>query len=264
MLSPTEITELEKKVSRYRLKKYSRYGMLCSIFISAIGIFFSVYWIKQTNVVFFHNDTAVVTPTMSTAIEKTMPVISAEFNESASKNIPGEPLLLKTPNILAEKVLPKKELPLPSEEDAFTKISTSNNTIQHTNKEDNIDTSVLAPPPLLEETKQKGIIKIESQEINSIQYLKEKFEKTHNIIFALMLSEEYYLSKDYPQSNKWALIANQLDSENEKSWIWFAKSKVKLGQKDDAVVALKAYLKNNKSKAAQTLLNQILLGEINE
>ena len=73
-----------------------------------------------------------------------------------------------------------------------------------------------------------------------------------------------YTTKNYTESSKWALIANQLDPDSEKSWLWFAKSKLKLGQKEDAIVALKAYLKTNKSKAAQTLLNQISLGEINE
>lgn len=128
-------------------------------------------------------------------------------------------------------------------------------------KEEKIDTALL-PPPLLEDPKPKGVIKIETHEVNSIQYLKEKFEKTHNITFALMLAEEYYLAKNYAESNKWALIANNMDSENEKSWLWFAKSKIKLGHKDDAAVALKAYLKNNKSQAAQSLLNQITMGEI--
>ncbi|MCD8544732.1 MAG: M28 family metallopeptidase [Sulfurospirillum cavolei] len=114
------------------------------------------------------------------------------------------------------------------------------------NKEEQIDATLLPPPPPLEESKTKGVIKIESKEINSISYLKEKFDTTHNIVFALMLAEEYYLSKNYVESNKWALIANNLDAENEKSWIWFAKSKVKLGQKEDAILALKTYLKKHK------------------
>ncbi len=139
----------------------------------------------------------------------------------------------------------------------------SKDKVLYRSTDETIDTSILAPPPA-EDIKPKGVIKIESQEMNSIHYLKDKFEKTNNIIFALMLAEEYYLAQDYTQSNKWALIANQLDADNEKSWLWFAKSKVKLGQKEDAIVALKAYIKNNKSKTAQTLLNQIYLGEIHE
>ena len=56
-------------------------------------------------------------------------------------------------------------------------------------------------------------------------------------------------------------IANNIDTENEKSWILFAKSKVKLGQKNDAILALKTYLKSNKSQSIQSLLNQIMVGE---
>ena len=97
--------------------------------------------------------------------------------------------------------------------------------------------------------------------MNSIEYLKEKYEKTHSIVYALMLSEEYYLTKNYQESNKWAIISNNLDAENEKSWILFAKTKVKLGRKDDAITALRAYVKNNKSQAAQALLNQLIIGE---
>jgi len=77
-----------------------------------------------------------------------------------------------------------------------------------------------------------------------------------------MLAEEYYLNKNYNESNKWALIANNIDAGNEKSWLWFAKSKYKLGHKDDAILALKAYLKNNKSSAVESLLNQITVGEM--
>ena len=127
-------------------------------------------------------------------------------------------------------------------------------------KEDKIDT-LLLPPPLLEDQKPKGIIKIETQEVNSIKYLKERFEKSHNIIYALMLAEEYYLSKNYQDSNKWSIIANTIDADNEKSWILFAKSKLKLGHKQDAISALEAYLKNNKSKVVQNLLTQIMSGE---
>jgi predicted Zn-dependent protease len=121
---------------------------------------------------------------------------------------------------------------------------------------------LLLPPPLLDEDKPKGFIKIETQEVNSIKYLKERFDKSHNIIFALMLADEYYIAKNYQESNKWAIIANTIDADNEKSWILFAKSKVKLGKKEDAISALEAYLKNNKAnKVVQSVLNRILSGE---
>lgn len=265
MLSPSEIAELEKKVFRYRIKKHLRYGVFILFLLGILLISLSFYFIKKEPYVSIQEEIIIPKQASSHVQEPLLPL--AQATQESSKDVFEETLLLKSPNVLAEKAPLKKELPLPSEEDILTKPTPSNIASQETtfyrNTDESIDTSVLAPP-LLEDIKQKGMVKIESQEINSIHYLKEKFEKTNNIIFALMLAEEYYLSKDYVQSNKWALIANQLDADNEKSWLWFAKSKVKLGQKEDAIVALKAYIKNNKSKAAQTLLNQIHLGEMNE
>ncbi len=265
MLNASEIAELEKKVFHYRMKKYLRYGIVILLLLSLFGISFSFYLIKQEPLLSVQDDSMV--PKQQSSHIQEPPLLPVQMNPSSAQGFFEETLLLKSPNILAEKMPLKKELPLPIEEEILTKTTPSNIASQETtfyrNTDESIDTSVLAPP-LLEDIKQKGMVKIESQEINSVHYLKEKFEKTNNIIFALMLAEEYYLSKDYVQSNKWALIANQLDADNEKSWLWFAKSKVKLGQKEDAIVALKAYIKNNKSKAAQTLLNQIHLGEIHE
>lgn len=266
MLSSSEILELEKKVFRYRIKKHLRYGVIIILFLTILGISLSFYYIKKEP--FLNIQENIIAPKQPSSHIEELPLSPLlQTPPENSKNILEETLFLQSPNPLTEKTSRKKELTLPVEEDISTKITPSNIASQETtfyrNIDEGIDTSVLAPP-LLEDIKQKGMIKIESQEINSIHYLKEKFEKTNNIIFALMLAEEYYLSKDYIQSNKWALIANQLDADNEKSWLWFAKSKVKLGQKEDAIVALKAYIKNNKSKAAQTLLNQIHLGEIHE
>ena len=261
MLSSSEILELEKKVFRYRIKKHLRYGVVIILLLTILGISLSFYFIKKEP--FLSVEENIVAPKQpSSHIEELPPSPLLQAPPENSKNILEETLFLKSPNPLTEKISLKKELPLPSEEDILPK-TTHQETTFYRKIDEGIDTSVLAPP-LLEDIKQRGMVKIESQEINSIHYLKEKFEKTNNIIFALMLAEEYYFSKDYTQSNKWALIANQLDADNEKSWLWFAKSKVKLGQKEDAIVALKAYIKNNKSKAAQTLLNQIYLGETNE
>ncbi len=107
-------------------------------------------------------------------------------------------------------------------------------------------------------------IKIEMNDMNSVKYLKEKYNKTHNIIFALMLCEEYYSLKKYKESLKWSIIANDLDNQSERSWIWFAKSKYRLNQKDDAIRALKAYLKTNESDTIRFLLEKIQNGELDD
>ena len=110
----------------------------------------------------------------------------------------------------------------------------------------------------------KPKIKIEMQDIDSIRYLKSKYEKTHDINFALMLCEEFYSQKDYIASLKWSIIANDIDNQSEKSWIWFAKSKFRLGKKDDAIRALKAFLRTNTSNTAELLLKNIQNGSLND
>lgn len=295
MLSASEINELEKIFFKYRLKRTIRKSALF-IVIGLILVGVAIVYNEMTK----FETSAVVTQTIleeKTTTSAILPSVPQQKEEQiatqkddtvkdmspTTNTIPSqvgkdEPLMLKSPSVNIGKenrknnnyLLPPKQEEIKnfstnkdfSDEPVKKNTSKQEETFYRT-PEDKIDTAILAPPPL-EEIKPKGVIKIETHEVNSIQYLKEKFEKTNNIIFALMLAEEFYSTKNYTESSKWALIANQLDPDSEKSWIWFAKSKLKLGQKEDAIVALKAYLKTNKSKAAQTLLNQISLGEINE
>jgi len=287
MLSALEIVELERKVLRYRLKKRIHF-IIVSIVILSVGIIgFYIYPIilNYTNVpTKIQTSTETIKPIENNLTAVADPIIISESNNSINKDTPkvieegkeDQTLFLQLP-IISKNSVEKKASYIPDiiekKADIGVQEEELNNKILmrkmpsieeesfYRNKEDKVD-SALLPPPLLDEPKQKGIIKIETHEVNSIQYLKDKFEKTHNIVFALMLAEEYYSTKNYAESNKWALIANNVDPDSEKSWIWFAKSKIKLGHKEDAVLALQAYLKNNKSKAAQSLLNQISVGEV--
>ncbi len=301
MLSAYEIAELEKKVTTYRFKSQLRYIFFIALFIILLSGLFFLYFYSHTIVSFknnffsttFEKNTTEVLSTVSANEEnislssshlslqtqEVLPVINSIQTLSVQQEQP-QTLILKSPSVpvgnepkrnpssieipsveLVKQDFSQKE-PIRSTQDMLLPPSPKEDLL-YRNTEEGIDTSVLAPPHL-DEIKPKGMIKIESKEVNSIEYLKNKFEKTSNIIFALMLAEEYYTNKNYTESNKWALIANHIDADNEKSWLWFAKSKVKLGQKEDAIVALKAFLKTNKSQAAQTLLNKINLGEMNE
>lgn len=303
MLSTTEIVELEKKVFKYRLKQKIHYIVyLVLVFLSmAAGVYFHYnplntslkITITENNVSQTSKEIKEADQNLSqkqsliTTEEKNTTVASIEsaatniphIKNTAEESKPDETLMLHLPILkpsMAEKknhnahTASKNDIKqLPKEEEIENRVLMRKKALSpeenfYRSIEETISTGDIMSPPPLGEDKPKGVIKIETQEVNSIQYFKEKFEKTHNIIFALMLAEEYYLIKNYEQSNKWALIANGIDSENEKSWIWFAKSKVKLGKKEDAVVALKAYLKNHKSSTIQSILNQITLGEIND
>jgi hypothetical protein len=106
----------------------------------------------------------------------------------------------------------------------------------------------------------KPKIIISSKKIDKIKYLKERYNESGKAIYAIMISKEYYRKKMYKESLVWAATANGIDSSNEDSWIMFAKNKVKLNQKNDAINALKAYLKVNSSKKIKILLTNITNG----
>jgi len=109
-----------------------------------------------------------------------------------------------------------------------------------------------------EKKEKKRAIFIETQEVSSIKFLKSKFKTTNLPTYSIMISKRYFEQKKYKQALKWALITNELDSSNEDSWIIFAKSKVKLNQKEDAINALSEYLRTYDSQRAESILQQIL------
>jgi len=114
------------------------------------------------------------------------------------------------------------------------------------------------------QTKQENKIQInmEPSSADTTQYLKDKFDATGNIVFALMVSEEYYHMGQYNDSIRWALTANELDPKNERSWILFAQSKAKLDRPQEAIMALEEFLKTNNSGKIESLLIKLKRGTL--
>lgn len=103
-------------------------------------------------------------------------------------------------------------------------------------------------------------LKLEIQTTNSeisIKDLEVKFKKTKSDDIATLIAQRYYLSKDYQNSQKWALVANEINSDNQDSWEIFAKSKYKLGHKQDALKALKFYNEQARSQEIEMLIQDI-------
>lgn len=92
--------------------------------------------------------------------------------------------------------------------------------------------------------------------------LEKQFDASKDIALALILAEEYYHTNRYKKALKWSLIANEINSNNERSWIIFAKSYAKMGQKQRALKALRAYLElHPKSNEIKKLTINIIKGE---
>lgn len=93
--------------------------------------------------------------------------------------------------------------------------------------------------------------------VNSLKKLRKKFYATNDVKYAFAIVAQLMAAKKYQKALKWALIANELAPESAKSWMLFAKAKLKLGKKADAINVLQAYLKTYDSAKVSRFLKQI-------
>ncbi len=112
------------------------------------------------------------------------------------------------------------------------------------------------------EPKEKAKVMISSQKLGNLSFIKKKFYATNNVSFSNLISKKLYKSKKYQKALKWALISNEIDNENIDSWIMFAKAKVKLGKKEDAISALNSFLKRHESRKVEKLLSKISASKV--
>lgn len=101
---------------------------------------------------------------------------------------------------------------------------------------------------------------IETSSVNAYKDVAKRFEQTHDTDDSLFLARSYYNKKNYKQAEYWALQTNKVNGNIEESWLIFAKSKVKLGRKNEAIHILTNYVKKSNSVEAQSLLNKIKKG----
>lgn len=116
------------------------------------------------------------------------------------------------------------------------------------------------PPAVQEkdiEKKEKKNFNIRINSKNFIFHMKKRFKSNKNPQIALTIANFYFNKKDYYRSGYWALVANKIDRRLDESWIIFAKSKVKLGKKKEALRILNSYYHNNPSALILTLIGNI-------
>ena len=103
-------------------------------------------------------------------------------------------------------------------------------------------------------------VELKIKETTSIQAYKDvekRFYQSHDIDDALFLAKGYYKRKAYHKAAYWALETNKINSDIEESWLIFARSKIKLGKKEEAIHILKSYIKASNSPKARALLKRL-------
>jgi len=108
--------------------------------------------------------------------------------------------------------------------------------------------------------KKGGLVLSTKKSEKDLKDVIRRFKKNKNPALSLFIAKRYYELKKYQRSYNYALMTNEIDKEIDESWIIFAKSLVKLKQKELAILTLKSYLKTKKSTQAEILLRKIQAG----
>lgn len=271
MLDSNDFVELEKKYNLYQKKKNKKIYILVSILAACIlSLSIALVMINM------QNKDEILAKDNSKQIQKEqtqqVEISSSSIKQEPAKEEIKEPKKAPTPKIsdledtsqlqigelsLAPIAITKKSKPKPKIE----KKEVIPPPIEEKIVLNEQNTSIINEN-IINEPKEENKIQISTKEINSIDELKQKCDYTNNSHYCSALAEKLYEDKYYKDAIKYALKANSIDSENEKSWIIFAKSKAKLGHKNDAIKILQTYLNSSPSKQVEFILEEIKRGTL--
>ena len=256
------IPELEKKWLRYKIKSLLPYfAALVLFFIGAISGFYYVFHTKNDSKQplekkqktpsttklkqQIHNS---VQPTKETTPHTQKRVLQPSMNflhtiqENSSKISYHE-----------QKKYSKHATPAPATPQTIYK-----KTPPHTQKEKEKEQQQYTQKNIVD-TNQITIKRRDTK--NDIKEIIRRFKKNHNPALSLFVAKKYYELGEYKNAYNYALITNQINEDIEESWIIFAKSLVKLNQKQKAIKTLQEYVIFSHSSTAQILLHEIQSGK---
>lgn len=251
------IDELERKWLIYKIKSYIPHAIIAIIiFVIALVVFMVT------------NSESDKTPIADTSIKKiekveqepTSATSKTEQNsvnsiDDTSDKKPKENSLKTT---TVEKVIISPSFNFMNDIEKDTK----QKTIKRPTKKADVKKKIEIKPKVKEE-KNNIVINIGKEDTQKeIQDVIRRFKKTNSPVLSLFVARKYYELGDYTMAYNYALITNKIDSEIETSWLIFAKSLVKLNQKDKAIKTLKEYINHSHSSRARTLLDEILSGKM--
>ncbi len=120
------------------------------------------------------------------------------------------------------------------------------------------------PKPLAQAPKTKTTHKMIIQRENDMKDIQDviaRFKKNKNPALSLFVAKRYYAIGNYQQAYNYALITNEIDNSIEDSWLIFAKSLYKIGQKEMAIKTLQTYYDDSRSVKAKITLDQMKDGD---
>ncbi len=128
---------------------------------------------------------------------------------------------------------------------------------------EDIPTNSIHKTPVDEKPRKKVHLNIiETTSVSAYKDVAKRFSESHDTDDSLFLAKSYYGKGNYKKAEYWALQTNKVNQNIEESWLIFAKSKVKMGRKNEAINILTAYIKKSNSVQAKNLLYKIKKGTL--
>ncbi len=251
------VQELERKWIQYKIKSYSLY--IAIIVILTLLVPMVIFFFPKTLHVSDKNTTFLI-PKKSITSDRNHSVKRVELSHTET-NQTAEKLVLRPSLSFVDKMDTSSNTPPIQAPTAQTVKETAVKHVSPTKSSFEPPKTALKPTYTVKTVTNNKKINIQTHTMDDdLQDVAQRFKKTNNPTLGLFLAKKYYEMGQYDLSYNYALLTNQLDSKIDMSWIIFAKSLVKLGQKEKAITTLQSYSKNSHSKQALTLLDEIESG----
>ncbi len=264
------IHELEQQWIRYKLRTYAPW-MIAPLLIIVLFIFITYFLIPskteplatlQLSSTPTHNETII----SSSSVSSSSSSVPQEFTTSslqpqATVATFASPVLTPSLNFI-ERLNQKQEQ---------TSSSRGNPTIQA--KSPQVDSLIDAAPEYTQDVYTETIKPTvalppptfsigSNQDAGDIQEVVARFKLNKKPALSLFIAKRYYAIRQFRDAYNYALITNELDPENEESWLIAAKSLVKLREKEKALHLLKEFIARSDSVRAKMVLAQIENGTL--
>jgi len=249
-----DIKLLEEEWARYKKKKMRPWYILIFIFILLASSLFFNY--KKINFFEFNNknDQEVVEDEFNNKNDQevvtnksTVLLIDKALTQLATKK-PTTSKVTEINSLMGESSENRygetmEDLPIPEDVGMINKPIVKINTIEKSRKK--IDFNI-----------------IETSTVSAYEDVAKRFNQSHDTDDSLFLAQSYYRKGNYEKAEYWALQTNKFNESIEESWLIFAKSKMKLGHKNEAIRILTIYIKKSNSVEAKKLLHKIKQGTL--
>jgi len=243
-----DVKVLEEQWKQYnKNKKKPYYAAFAAIAILVISV--SMYMVKQD----IFSPSSTVAPTVmaeSSSDEKSVvlldsPIAMVQEKEKIESIKPTVKVALETPMVEDVPTLPIVDaIPILDEKPKIAKQKPK--------------IAISKTQAMIKKPRKKMHLNIvESSSVSAYKDVERRFYESHDTDDSLFLAKSYFRKGNYSKSEFWALQTNKVNSNIEESWIIFAKSKVKLGRRNEAIRILTNYVKRSHSSVANNLLNTL-------